>query len=334
MELLERYLQAVRFFLPRHQQDDIIRELSENLVSEMEDREEACGRPLTADEEADILRRHGHPMLVAGRYQTRQQLIGPAFFPIYVVALKMGLGVALLVTAVLAIVGSMLTGDPVRHFVEALMAYPGRALMVFAWTTLSFAGLDYAQSRLKLGHTWDPRTLPKLVRREHWTSRAHSLFELLFTVACIAWLLLIPGDPHLLLGPAASFLELAPVWRLAYVPILLLMAAAAALSLTGVLRPYWTPARSFARIGLHAGTLAIVAIVHRAGEWVVARPAAVATDGVSLDRLVDVINKGCEIGLAVTALIGLIEIGREVHRLRSRQRDAIALNSAPGGRSA
>ena len=65
-----------------------------------------------------------------------------------------------------------------------------------------------------------------------------------------------------------------------------------------------------------------------------ARPAAVATDGVSLDRLVDVINKGCEIGLAVTALIGLIEIGREVHRLRSRQRDAIALNSAPGGRSA
>ena len=273
-------------------------------------------------------------MLVAGRYQTRQQLIGPAFFPIYVVALKMGLGVALLVTAVLAIVGSMLTGDPVRHFVEALLAYPGRALMVFAWTTLSFAGLDYAQSHLKLGHTWDPRTLPKLVRREHWTSRGHSLFEFLITVAFIAWLLLIPGAPHLLLGPAASFLELAPVWRLAYVPILLLMASAAALSLTGVLRPYWTPARSFARIGLHAGTLAIVAIVHRAGEWVLARPAAVATDGVSLDRLVDVINKGCEIGLAVTALIGLIEIGREVHRLRSRQRDALALNSAPGGRSA
>jgi hypothetical protein len=205
---------------------------------------------------------------------------------------------------------------------------------VFAWTTLSFAGLDYAQSNLKLGHKWDPRTLPKLVRREHWTSRWHSLFEFLITVAFIAWLLLIPGSPHLLLGPAASFLELAPVWRLAYVPILLLLASAAALSLTGVLRPYWTPARSLARIGLRAGTLVIVAIVHRAGEWVLARPAALAADGVSLDRLVDVINKGCEVGLAVTALIGLIEIGREVHRLRSRQREALALSSAPGGRSA
>jgi hypothetical protein len=334
MELLERYLQAVRFFLPKHQQDDIVRELTENLVSEMEDREEACGRPLTEDEQVDILRRHGHPMLVAGRYQTRQQLIGPAFFPIYVFALKAGLGVALLVTMALAIVASMLTGDPVRHFVQGLLAYPGRALMVFAWTTLGFAGLDYAQSHLKFGHAWDPRGLPKLVRREHWTSRAHSMVELLIMLAFISWLLLIPGAPHLLLGPATSFLELAPVWRLAYVPILLLVAATAALSLTGVLRPYWTPARSFARIGLHAGTLAIVAMLYRAGQWVLVKPAATTTDAASLDRLVGVINKGCEIGLALTVVVALIEIGREVHRLRRRRTDSLALNSAAGGRTA
>jgi hypothetical protein len=334
MELLERYLQAVRFFLPKHQQDDIVRELTENLVSEMEDREEACGRPLTEDEQVDILRRHGHPMLVAGRYQTRQQLIGPAFFPIYVFALKAGLGVALLVTMALAIVASMLTGDAVRHFVQGLLAYPGRAVMVFAWTTLGFAVLDYAQSHLKLGHGWDPRGLPKLVRREHWTSRAHSMIELLLTLAFISWLLLIPGAPHLLLGPAVSFLELAPVWRLAYVPILLLVAATAALSLAGVLRPYWTPARSFARIGLHAGTLAIVAMLHRAGQWVLLKPAATTTDAASLERLVGVINKGCEIGLALTVVVALIEIGREVHRLRRRRTDSLTLNSAAGGRTA
>ena len=334
MELLERYLQAVRFFLPKRQQDDIVRELTENLVSEMEDREQACGRPLTEDEQVDILRRHGHPMLVAGRYQTRQQLIGPAFFPIYVFALKAGLGVALLVTMALAIVASMLTGDPVRHFVQGLLAYPGRALMVFAWTTLGFAVLDYAQSHLKLGHAWDPRGLPKLVRREHWTSRAHSMVELLIMLAFISWLLLIPGAPHLLLGPATSFLELAPVWRLAYVPILLLVAATAALSLTGVLRPYWTPARSFARIGLHAGTLAIVAMLYRAGQWVLVKPAATTTDAASLERLVGVINKGCEIGLALTVVVALIEIGREVHRLRRRRTDSLPLNSAAGGRTA
>ena len=329
MELLERYLQAVGFYLPKHKRDDIVRELSENLFSEMDDLAEACGRPLTEDEQADILRRHGHPMVVAGRYQTRQHLIGPAFFPIYLFTLKLGLGVALLVTVLLAVLGAILTGDPVRHFVHALLAYPGRAIMVFAWTTLGIAAVDYTQAHLKLGHTWDPRKLPKLVRREHRTSRANSLCELLITAACIVWVLLIPGAPHLLLGPAASFLEVAPIWRLVYVPILLLLASSAALNFTGVVRPYWTPARSFARIGLHGGTLAIVGVLHRGGEWVVARPAATPANGASLESLVEVINRSCEIGLAITSVIALIEIGREVYRLRSRRRDTLALNSGP-----
>ena len=67
MDLLDKYLQAVRFFLPRHNQDDIVRELSENLVAQVEDREEELGRPVTEDEQAEILRRHGHPMMVAGK---------------------------------------------------------------------------------------------------------------------------------------------------------------------------------------------------------------------------------------------------------------------------
>jgi len=92
MDMLDRYLQAVKFFLPANQQDDIARELSENLISQMEDREEELGRPLDESEQEEILRRHGHPMLVAGRYRERQHLIGPTFFPLYVFVLEMGLG--------------------------------------------------------------------------------------------------------------------------------------------------------------------------------------------------------------------------------------------------
>ena len=323
MDLLERYLQAVRFFLPKQQQDDIVRELSENLVSKMEDRQDALGRPLTEDEQADVLRGHGHPMLVAGRYRAHQQLIGPTFFPIYEFALKVGLGVALLVTVLLAVVGAVLTGDTVRHFVQGLLAYPGRALMVFAWTTLGFAAVEYAQSRVTLGCTWDPRTLPQVVSREHWTSRTRSFFELLVYAACVAWLLLLPGEPHLLLGHAARILEVAPVWRLVYLPLVLLTVAAATLRLFDVLRPYWTPARSLALIAVEAGGLVVVAVLLRAGEWVVVLPGARPPGDASLDRVVDVVNRSCEIGLYVTAVICLIEIGREIHRLRVRQRASL-----------
>ena len=161
MDMLERYLQAVRFFLPASQQDDIIRELSENLISRMEDREEELGHPLDEAEQAAIIRAHGHPMVVAGRYRARTHLIGPTFFPLYIFVLKMGLGVALLVSIVLAVITSALHGDPIRRVLEAMLAFPGRGLMVFAWTTLGFAALDFAQAHVRLGHDWDPRTLPE-----------------------------------------------------------------------------------------------------------------------------------------------------------------------------
>ena len=332
MNLLDRYLQAVRFFLPRRQQDDIVRELRENLLSQMEDRAEALGRPLSPlseDEQADILRRHGHPMIVAGRYRSHQQLIGPTFFPIYVVALQAGWAVALLVTIISATITSIVHGDPVRESVQAFLAFPGRALMVFAWTTLGFAALDFAQRRLKLNHRWDPRSLPKVVKPANLMSRGRSLCEFLLSSASALWLMLAPWAPYLVFGPAAAFLEPAPIWRLAYVPILLLTVAGAMLSFINFARPYWTPARSLMRAGIHVGTLLNSAILLRAGEWVVGVDGGTLPSGASPDQLVRLINSVFPIGLSVVMVVIVIELLRELYRLRSgRQKHANGTTAA------
>ena len=68
MELLDRYLQAVRKYLPLRRQDDIIAELRANMESQIEDRESELGRSLTQGEFDDFLRKIGHPMVVASRY--------------------------------------------------------------------------------------------------------------------------------------------------------------------------------------------------------------------------------------------------------------------------
>jgi hypothetical protein len=47
MDLLDRYVSAVKTYLPADQQDDIGKELSANIQSEMDDRESALGRPLS-----------------------------------------------------------------------------------------------------------------------------------------------------------------------------------------------------------------------------------------------------------------------------------------------
>src|ERR1700727_1880270 len=88
MELLERYLQAVGQYLPAKGKMDTLAELRENLLAQMEGREEELGRPLTQGEVADVLERHGHPVLVAARYLPQQHLIGPQWFPIYWFTLK------------------------------------------------------------------------------------------------------------------------------------------------------------------------------------------------------------------------------------------------------
>jgi hypothetical protein len=332
MELLDRYLQAVRFFLPRRgDQDDIIRELSENLRSQMEDREEELGRPLTDDERADILRRHGHPMLVAGRYRSHQHLIGSVFFPIYVFALKLGLGVALIVTIVLAGIQAMLHGDVVRQFVGGMIAYPGRALMVFAWTTISFAIVDYAQAQLKLGHDWDPRSLPKLGNPERRLSRFDSSIECLASVLALGWLLSIPQAPFLVLGPAAAFLSFAPIWNTVYVPLVLMTIATIVLSAVNFMRPFWTPARSYVRLAISSVSIGVFAALLNVREWLVVRPGAVGPEGASLTKIVEIANRAMEIGIVVALIITVIQIAKELRRLNARRKSPSAASPSALG---
>ena len=71
MELLDRYLQAIEFWLPKRQRQDIIAELSEDLRSQIEEKETELGRKLEDAEVEAILKRCGAPLEV-------RRAIGPS----------------------------------------------------------------------------------------------------------------------------------------------------------------------------------------------------------------------------------------------------------------
>lgn len=50
MELIDRYLQAVKFWLPKQQKQDIIAELSEDIYAQVEEQESGLGRKLNEAE--------------------------------------------------------------------------------------------------------------------------------------------------------------------------------------------------------------------------------------------------------------------------------------------
>jgi hypothetical protein len=86
-DLIARYLNAVGKHLPqtgpKSRLEDILAEISANLLAEVDDLEAELGRPLTRDDQAALLKHHARPFLAAASYRPQQYLIGPAVFPYY-----------------------------------------------------------------------------------------------------------------------------------------------------------------------------------------------------------------------------------------------------------
>jgi hypothetical protein len=229
MELLNSYLKAVRMYLPKSQRADIIKELSENLLSQMEEKEAALGRPLTEDEEESILMKHGDPLSVASRYGNSTcgvsfgvQLISPEIFPLYRNILLFDWILTSAIFIVLAIIGTPVT---ISNFLVPI-------LMQFVVVTGIFVIIDRLQRNSHQHWSFPPAHLQPIPR---WQSISGIV---LWTVVSIWWAA-VPHFPWLLLGSAVGSVKLAPVWEMFYAPILFLFLAGLAQRWINLLRPQW-----------------------------------------------------------------------------------------------
>lgn len=229
MDLLDRYLQAVKKHLPWQRQDDILAELKANLEAQLEDKEAAMGRPLTACEVEAWLKQIGPPMQVAARYQPQQYLIGPGVFPMYWYVLRMAFLWAILIYSIVSAVQIALQVPSGTAVLEAVLRVPGILMTIAAWVTLVFAAIEFAVTRYPdkcpaiagISADWSPASLPPVERHAAAGQRPRSfalaVAEVVFGFILLAWLLLIPHYPVLLLGPGIAYLhaspfQLAPVW--------------------------------------------------------------------------------------------------------------------------
>lgn len=232
MDLLERYLQAVGRHLPANGKKDTLAELRANLLAQIEAREEESGHSLTEDEVATILERHGMPVLVATQYMPQQYLIGPGLFPIYWITMKRSLPLLVLAYAAVQAVPLIVHGGSGFDPMAAVGNLPGVLLIFWAVMTLGFAIFEFSQGRyfaeIKMPTKWNPHDLPPLTAQKG-PSLASGLADLIVHVLGIAWLLIIPYKPVLLLGPGLNYLRVFPValipeWHIVYWQIIALLA--------------------------------------------------------------------------------------------------------------
>ncbi|MFT4911910.1 MAG: hypothetical protein ACI9YM_000483 [Brevundimonas sp.] len=161
MDMIDRYLNAVAAQLPAGERADIIAELRDLILSRFEAKEEALGRPLTGDEQEEILHEIGHPLVVAGRYRKGPQaLVGPELFPYWLFGVKAGLLILLAVQALALLVrvlaGSEALGQALGHSINGLI---GSGLTLVGVATVVAAVIEHYGLRPKWLTQWRVKDL-------------------------------------------------------------------------------------------------------------------------------------------------------------------------------
>lgn len=298
MDIIERYLGAVRWNLHSDKPDDIIAELRDLIASRIEEREEALDRPLTRDETSKLLQEFGHPLVVAAGYGKQHSLIGPDIFPFYLFSLKIVLGVCAAVLIVQAAANALFSHHLVRAMAQGFDGAFWTLLANAGLVTLIFAVLERTGWLSEHLNRWTPEQLPDL---SDFQLKPKKMWEAAFgVVAGIAFLLWWGGIIHLPKFASENkglLVEPGAIWVQYYWPIFAIAVLGLAISLVELMRPRWRGMLAALTVASAAAGIALLASIYRAGGWV-----TVTSTGMDADKMAS-IERALHLALSISFLV-------------------------------
>jgi len=314
MELIERYLQAVAAALPESQRDDIIKELRDNILSQVEEQEHTLGRPLSEDEQIELLKKLGSPARLASRYRKQEYVVGSSTFPIYWKILKLALGLTFLLLAA-GSVGLAASGKSFFESLSILLRYPSIALSVFGWITLIFFALEFfVGAKCRLRDEFDPRSLPPLTKKPVTRkSRFELVAKLVMQTVFSVWWLTGLHYQFLIFGPGVVVFNFAPIWNTLY-PFFVI-AALVDITRTAVMlyNPAWNGLRILKYVNGGIGFAILIILATRTELFVP------ANSSVETQEIVKNVNFALHLGLMVAIVVRAITFIVEVARLVAKK---------------
>lgn len=182
-ELIDRYVYAVVKRLPQAQRADIEKELRGLIDDMLQDR--TGGAPPKKVHIEAVLKELGKPSALAAKYRgDEQHLIGPEYFDLYTMILKIVLIVAPCATAFAQIIGYAVT--PPQNVFESiglfLSSVISAAIHAFAIVTFIFAVIErYADHKGKI-EVWKPSDLPPVPAVKAVINRGEPVAGIVFAV--------------------------------------------------------------------------------------------------------------------------------------------------------
>jgi hypothetical protein len=165
-ELFDRYAGEVDRHLPKKLQTDVGMEIRSMLEDSLEDRSRAEEREPDEEMAVAVLKELGPPSEVAASFAPTQYLIGPGYYPAFMMVLKIVLAVILVVN-LFALVAALIRSDDFSVWMKPLSELASSAVGGLGVLVLIFALMERAlPSPDRVTGEWDPRDLIKVRERD------------------------------------------------------------------------------------------------------------------------------------------------------------------------
>lgn len=189
MEQITIYVSEVIRYLPQKSQSEIKKELTTNILDMVD--ELTAGGMSEKDAVVSVLSKMGNPRLLADQYLDKKAyLIGPRYYPTYVMIAKIVSGAVALGITVALSVQYLFSTD--ASIFQTLVQWLGSIFMgvvqAIAWVTLIFAGVERFEEVGVLKHVdvdlddWSVKDLPKSQRNSKKSDRIEGLVGFLFAI--------------------------------------------------------------------------------------------------------------------------------------------------------
>ena len=324
-DLVQRYIHAVKTWLPEKLQAEFLPELEDDLRSQIEESERTLGRKLNETEVAELLKKRGNPMLVATRLLPQQHLIGPAWYPTWRFALRAMIVwlLAPVFVLILAPLAALSSANPLSAFVGAVLQFPIAALYGAAVVTAIVALLERLQLKINPFESWNPSHLPPAPTdpNNERFSRTESIIEMAASMLFLLWWIGVIKAPDM---PEIS-LQAAPIWTTLFWPILVVAGVTVAQSTYKLLRPYWRPWYSILNLASQCAVIALAFILLNADSLLaISGPEGAAP---KVEKLASVVQGTIRVSLIIVIIVAVANLFAELRRyIRSqKQRDKVAV---------
>lgn len=193
-DLTERYLYAVTKRLPKEQRGDIEKELR-GLIEDMLS-EKTATEPAKKDVEA-VLLELGKPAELASKYRgSKNYLIGPDYFSMYMMVLKIVLA-AVAGGLTIALIVEFITLDRehiLRDFGNYFSGLISALFQAFGWVTVIFAVMQKYNAKIDEDNKqWNPSELPEVPAKKARIPKSEPIAGIIFTMLVLLLFNAAPG---------------------------------------------------------------------------------------------------------------------------------------------